>query len=395
MKFRSAWIVMMGIVLLAITKPAMAEQPSDQSEVDANLQYLNDELQSLRRELKSLKEGKTGFLLSGYGFAGFEDDEGQPSSFNAGFNPLFLWKLGDDILAEVELEIELDDGQTEIALEYAQLTYIVNDYITIGAGRFLSPGNVFIERLHPAWINKLPNAPLAVGSSALLPGTQLGVQVRGGVPLGPMKFEYALYVSNGPALSVAGPTLGQLEFNNFPDTNDGKAIGGRVGVFPFDSLELGYAIEYARVQPDGAGISKTRVVIQVADLNFVREYDPLGGRIDARAQWVWSDAGSFSIGALVFSNEQNGGYGQLSYRPSKLDTPVIRDLEVIGRYDRVDRAAGAPSNTDRQRWVVGLDYWLSPSAVLKTAYQFEQRDAPGGMPNPDVHSFRAQVALGF
>lgn len=395
MKVKAAWIVLIGIVLLNFTTPSRAEQPSSQSEVDENLQYLNDELHSLRREMKSLKEGKTGFLLSGYGFAGFEDDEGQPSTFNAGFNPIFLWKLGDNILAEVEFEVELNNGQTELALEYAHLTYIVNDYITIGAGRFLSPGNVFIERLHPAWINKLPNAPLAVASSALLPGAQLGAQVRGGVPMGAMKLEYALYVSNGPAISITGQRLGQLVFNNFPDTNDGKAIGARVGVFPFKSLELGYAIEYARVQPDGAGISKIRAVIHVADLNFTREYDFLRGRIDARAQWVWSDAGSFSIGASSFSNEQNGGYGQLAYRPSKLETPVIKNLEVVGRYDRVDRPAGAPTNIDRQRWAVGLDYWLSPSAVLKTAYQFEQRDIPSGMPNPDVHSFRAQVALGF
>ena len=83
------------------------------------------------------------------------------------------------VLVEAELELEVEDSETNMELEYGEITYLVNDYVTLGAGVFLSPFGVFRERLHPAWINKMPDAPLALGHDGINSQSELGVQARG------------------------------------------------------------------------------------------------------------------------------------------------------------------------------------------------------------------------
>jgi hypothetical protein len=103
----------------------------------------------------------------------------------------------------------------------------------LGVGEFFSPSNVFVERFEPQWINKLPDRPLAV-YHGILPNISVGAQVRGGFPIGPTRVDYAFYVSNGPVLNTFDArTAGTLDFNSYTDNNDNKAVGGRVGFYPF------------------------------------------------------------------------------------------------------------------------------------------------------------------
>src|SRR5207237_8022910 len=125
--------------------------------------------------------------------------------FSATFNPIFLWELSPKLLFEGRLELELSGSGTNIELEYAQLTYLLNDYITLGAGEFLTPSNVFVERFEALWINKLPDRPLAV-YDGILPERSFGFQIRGGIPLGPTRANYSFYVANGPQLHVFSRT---------------------------------------------------------------------------------------------------------------------------------------------------------------------------------------------
>ena len=178
----------------------------------------SEEIGELRSELAKVKEtvastvpGNTKFLLTGYAFAGFSNRHGEASSFNAGFSPILLWKLSDKLFFEGELELGQDDAETTVNLEYAHLTYLLNDYITVGAGKFLTPFGQFPDRLHAAWINKLPDFPLVFNEDEGLVGfSQLGAEVRGVIPLGPTKLFYDAYVSNGPRLNTTDPAEGRL-----------------------------------------------------------------------------------------------------------------------------------------------------------------------------------------
>lgn len=154
----------------------IASQPVKQQEkTEQDIAKLQEEVETLKVKNEAQSDGTTGFLLTGYAYAGYKYGDTSNSGFNVGFNPIFLWKLRDDLIFEGELELELEDDRTHVGLEFAQLSYLLNDYITIGAGQFLNPSNYFGERLHPTWINKLPDNPLSMlEGTRLQAGSQLG-----------------------------------------------------------------------------------------------------------------------------------------------------------------------------------------------------------------------------
>lgn len=356
-----------------------------------------EEVKRLREEVKALKPGLTNFLLSGYSFTEFRNEERGSSTFNASLNPLFLWKLGDKLLFEGELELELEDNETELELEYAQVAYFLNDYVALGAGKFLAPFGIFPERLHPAWINKLPTAPPAFSHDGLAPISQIGAQVRGGVPLGAVaRANYALYVSNGPRLVTEGEEAGMLMFENVADNNPGKAVGGRIGILPLPGLELGGSFLWGRADPKGVGRT-VDARLWALDLSYTREVEALGGQIDLRSEYVRQDIDrlTFVVDDMPFDfdNKKWSVYAQVAYRPSLLDTPVLRDLEFVYRFSFLDWPTGAPAMemSDWTQHTVGLNYWITPSAVLKAGYEFNDRELRG----TSLDLFIMQLAWGF
>src|SRR5207253_9957278 len=129
-----------------------------------------------------------------WGVAMSEQRNAQLCTSSASFSPMFLWELTPKILFYGQLEIEPSGGGTNVNLVNAQISYLLNDYIALCAGEFFSPSNVFVERFEPQWINKLPDRPLAI-YHGILPNISVGVQARGGFPIGSSRVDYAFYIS--------------------------------------------------------------------------------------------------------------------------------------------------------------------------------------------------------
>jgi hypothetical protein len=342
--------------------------------------------------------GTTKFLLAGWAEGMFEARNGSVSTFSASFNPIFLWELTPKLLFESRLEIEPSGGGTNVNLVYSQLSYLLNDYITLGVGEFFSPSNVFVERFEPQWINKLPDRPLAV-YHGILPNISVGAEVRGGFPIGPTRADYAFYISNGPTLNAFDArTAGTLDFNSYTDNNDDKAVGGRVGFLPIPGVEVGYAFETSQPGFQGTTFSDVRALVQSVDLEVTRDSDLLKGRINLYAQYAWSRVdhavydpdGSLGFGPLPLTAKRDGGYALVVYRPTKIDIDFIRNLEMIFRWDHLSRAPSGLGDPEEDRWTLGLDYWLSPSTVVKAAYEW---DNPRGERNKNA--LLIQTAMGF
>lgn len=342
--------------------------------------------------------GTTKFLLAGWAEGTFEARNGQVSTFSASFNPIFLWELTPKLLFDSRLEIEPSGGGTDVNLVNAQISYLLNDYIALGVGEFFSPSNVFVERFEPQWINKLPDRPLAI-YHGLLPNISVGAQARGGFPIGPTRVDYAFYVSNGPVLNTFDPRrAGTLDFNSYTDNNDNKAVGGRVGFLPVPGVEVGYGFETSKPGFQETNVSRVQALVQSVDLNVTRDSDLLKGRVNLFAQYAWSHVdhavydpdGSLGFGPLAFTSKQDGGYAELAYRPTKLDNDFLRNLEMIFRWDHLSRDPSGLGDPEETRWTIGLNYWLSPSTVLKAAYEW---DLPNGEPNRNA--LLIQTAMGF
>src|SRR6266571_4416517 len=373
-------------------KQVVAPAPSE-----AATEELRQEVETLKTQVKETFPGTTKFLLAGYGTAGFTARSGEDPFFDAAFNALFLWKMTDRLFFEGEMELEFEDEATTINLEVAQASYLLNDYITIGVGRFLNPMNFFVERQHMNWVNKLPDKPLAV-YDGLFPESELGGQLRGVIPIGPTKLEYAAFVANAPGLITAPDDfseLGMLDFDNDANTGGHVAVGGRVGFIPIPPIEVGYGIQRSKVGPRNHAVEN---ILQSADFNYVSDSALLKGLINFRAQWVWSHVGHFvfdldgeqGFGPLEFNNNRNGGYAQISYRPTHIVNDYIKNFEGVFRYDRFNQLH-TPVGFDEQRFTIGLNYWLTPSAVLKLAYEFDDKN--GGARDQDA--FMLQATVGF
>ena len=361
-----------------------------------------DELKPFKQGLDAVKSGTTKFVLAGYSAGTYMDRNLDsvtgvhvPSTFIAQFNPIFLWKLSDQLSFQGELEFQTEDGATSLNLEYAELVYKFHDYLTFSAGKFLTPFARFNPGLHPLWINKLPDKPLVFQDGGLAPELEVGAKLSGGFDAGPTKFNWALYTSNGSSLDTGvadATTAGTLGFDNTPDINRNKAVGGRLGFLPIPELELGGSIQWGRAGPGQSRLSNVTALLYAADFSFTKSFDHLKGQVDIRGEWVWSrvSRGLYSLDfgdgngpqdVLFDNNRRNGGYLQFAYRPSKFDQKWIKNLEAVFRYDRIENpSAPRPELVTARQFVthdrqsLGVNYWLGPSAVLKFAYETDSHD---------------------
>jgi hypothetical protein len=378
-------------------KAQQALPAASAKDTDAAIEEVRGTVRDIQDQLKGVTPGNHQFLVSGFGFAMFEDHHGSPSTFSAGVNPLILWKVTDRLIFETEFEVQFnskaDGGGTDFAMEIADVSYLVNDHLILGAGLFKTPLGIFNDRLESKWINKLPDRPLPYDDErGIAQEASVGVFAKGAFRTRAGDFNYAVYVSNGPTLNTDGDNPGSLDFDNQIDENDNKAVGGRIGWIPLQYLELGYSIQWAKVNPPG--FEDVHALTQALDLSYVRTYSKIKGQIDFRAEWVLSnvDTATYTIDTLPtrFNNDRNAGYVQIAYRPTQAEAKLLKNVEFIARYDRLNVSKSAPNGGYEQRYTFGVDYWLNPSTVIKIAYEIDDRQR-----GENSDAFYMQGAIGF
>ena len=355
---------------------------------------------------------KTQFMIRGYGHTGFAstNENGEKvSSFDGGtFAPIFLFKHTDRFMFESELEFSLSEGELEVGFEYANIMYVINDYVTVRAGKFLLPFGTFMERLHPSWINKFTSKPLGFGHDGIAPSSDVGVELRGAFYIGNTKWNYAGYVTNGPKLkdgSIEPDEAGMLSFENLIDNNRSKAFGGRIGFLPFSdsSLEVGFsALNTSGVGDEGSDYENVGAFLYALDLSYVKLISPIGGIIDIKGQYnnskvdeaVYYD--DIEDETYTFENKSNSYYIQLSYKPIMAGSNFVKNLEIVGRYAALNTPEEAKWESQSTQTSIGLNYWLSWRSLIKVSYETMNleggHDADG---NSKIKTFAIHWAIGF
>jgi hypothetical protein len=365
--------------------------------------------------------------LAGYMSTGLmaSDAADQDSTFVGGqFNPMFHFQYKNLVMFEGEAEIEIeDDGGTNFELEYSQADILLHDSATLVLGKFLSPVGQFQERLHPAWINKFADAPAGFGHEGVQPATEVGAQLRGGVPIGDTLFTYAVGAGNGPRINAEGG----VELEGFgKDDNSNKSVMGRFGFLPLPYLEVGASFLTSSVsgehgtieEPDSLEPSNGDFDLWGVDAAFTRgpwdiRFEYLNGDRESLATAIaHEDAEGESSEAILmastlgalndksFSVMDGGGdagaiedtevallpglsmeswYAQVAYRLSGMtDRPILKNFEPVLRYGQFN-VRGLDELRDmmaEDRFDVGLNYWLAPSMVLHSSLQWRDFDAP-------------------
>ncbi len=393
------------IALIAVGLSAAGSQgvaAEDLAELEAKLAQLQTQVEALQEQVQAAKEesqtatevataagewrdATSAFHLAGYASAGYADVENGDGAFGANFNPIFHFQYRDVVLWEAELEFEVEeDGETEVNLEYTTIDFFLNDYLVLVGGKFLSPLGQFRQNLHPHWINKLPFAPPGFGHDGAAPIAEVGLQFRGGAPLGAGRVNYAVYVGNGPELEGEdGEVHGVLTDGFARDADGDKVLGGRIGFLPLPNIEIGLSAAFG-----DAAVTEDDGMEVVGDPS--RDYDALGvdfvyhwRDVEFRGEYIEQD-----IGAEAASIAPEGGvwdalYAQVAYKFGQ------HSWEVVLRYTDFN----SPHATQEQeQWALGLNYLVAPNAIVKLGYEINDNDAGGAN---DEDRWLAQLAYGY
>jgi hypothetical protein len=332
-----------------------------------------------------------GTLVGGYEL--FPHQPGEGRLFFDAFEPFFLLQLND----HMQLECELEFGTNEVKVSQAQIDFIVNDWLTVVAGRYVNPVGFFGERLHPDWINKMPDFPLVERSVALGEASFNGIQFRGGKYLfcSPLKMEYALFVANGLALPDNPDQTGLANLGELVDTNknvnDAIAWGGRVGfLVPEWGVNVGFSAFFNR--PYGE-LSGPDINLGGFDVNYHKgnwdvrfEYANMFQRFPVEQQAA-ADQGAAAEPPPPTNQHirRHGFYAQVAYRPYDAPPGCLQQTEVVFRYSRA-RFHGIDPTTldlgrfdspvdvpiDRDQFTFGINHYFYPSLVFKLAYEINQ-----------------------
>lgn len=356
---------------------------------------LSKELEAKVEEAAEWRQPDTLIHMAGYADVGYTDSESEDGSFyGAKFSPIFHFQYRDQVMLESELEIEVtEDGETETKLEYLSIDWFINDYMVLVAGKFLSPIGQFRQNLHPAWINKLASAPPGFGHDGAAPVSDVGLQLRGGFPLGKTKANYAVFVSNGPELKTEFEDgeyeLDGVEAEGFGSDSDGeKVVGGRLGLLPFPELEIGFSIANGKA---------TVTSVEDGDSSLLsgeraRDYDVIGAdfswqfnNLSWRGEYVETEVGDDNGGGTAASV---GGTWETWYTQAAFRIPKSR-WELVARYSDFD----SPHNSrDQQQWAVGANYLFANNFIGKLSYEFN--DGLSGS-DADLDRLLLQMAYGF
>jgi len=371
---------------------------------------------NVKAQQNDFKPSEHQFMIRGFGSAGFSsiDNNGdRTSSFNGGtFAPILLFKASDRLMFESELEFNITGDDLEVGLEYANIMYVLNDYMVVRAGKFLIPFGTFMERLHPSWINRMPTRPLGFGHDGIAPLSGVGVELRGAFRVGAATMNYSVYGTNGPSLKTPGgeepEESGMLQFTNLKDNNNSRAYGTRIGLLPFSdsSTEIGFSYYTSdKVGTKGSEYENIGANLYAIDFSYVKQLPAIGGTVDVKAQYNKSEIdntiytveehdGEFED--LIFNNESKSYYGQLSYRPTMSESNFIKNLEFVGRFSKLETPEGSGFETNQEEFSMGLNYWLNWHSVLKLNYQsITGEGGHDGGGEIDQKGLYVQWAIGF
>jgi hypothetical protein len=316
------------------------------------------------------------------------------NTFSLLFEPIFLFRLNDWILFEGTIEAGLPNGSAaDFELPVATAQFFLNDYVEVNAGIFDQPFGDFYEDQSPVWVNRFISAPLMYSAEAIIPATDLGVQVRGGLQWGKLgqDLDYTSWIANGPSFdsSIPKPVVGQAlnGQNNIGVNTNGRAMGARIRVYPFpiDSqlgrLEFGASTYNGKWQNSlwfnswGVDFAYLNGNLQARG-EYAETYRqmPTGSSADNRQGW-YVQAGYFLQGlpSLHLGDEVNNLVHRLE--------PLVRYSGVNQRAIVADEIATSPSlgfngspsvfSPHAREVAFGLDYWIAPSIVWQTELDLE------------------------
>jgi hypothetical protein len=271
---------------------------------------------------------------------------GGANSFQPILFPVLVAPFGEHWLVEARGEIQgfiarqngtrgPYNGQFSNAFAYLQVDYIADSRLTVTLGRFLTPFNIYNERV-PLWVANLESTPIIYVIGTRTSASSNGAMVRG--------------------VAVARPrwNLNYTAFGSVSTTTEnlqsGRGAGGRIGIFmPQAGVELGAS--YQRFLQNGGS--------NIAGSYFTWQPPPIP--LDMRAEYAHSPGGQ---GYWIEAAYRFASNRDMNTWSSRLQAVARVQQYFKGSPTRVD---SLPSTNVRQV-DYGLNYYLPHTVRLNGSY---------------------------
>ncbi len=311
--------------------------------------------------------------------------------------------------AQVEVDANPTGGGAAIKLNEMIIYYRFCPEASVFFGNFSPKYGIYMGVLDD-FTNRYATNPIGMNRG---PQTQTGIGVQGGVQAGYSKFNYQLYLSNGPQQVIDTTTMGnanltgQLNYNNYQDNNRNKAVGGSIGFLPFSnsSLQMDVSGQYAaKTGADGTALDSIYPASSTSwafDLNYYHVFSPVMVRVLAEYNQTTTQnynypfsttdsSGHKSLVIPAFDNRLSGWFAGATVRPSGVESKFLSNLELgcrVGGYTPPKYTDAALANASpavspwgensRTQTTVCLTYWFTWKTPLNFAYDvLTQKDAP-------------------
>jgi hypothetical protein len=284
-------------------------------------------------------------VISGaFGFQ-YSKDDGQPS-LQPILYPVVLVPLGSHFLVEAAAELQgfiapstpngPYTGQFFPGISYLQLDYVLNSHLTIVAGRFYTPFNIYDERLGPIWIHNFQDGPLIFPIGTRTTGDSDGGMIRGDL------ISQSGYVVNYTAFFSA--------LSNSTYFGAGRAVGVRGGVF-FTKQRLEIGTSFERFLQDERSNSYGAYL----------SWQPPKTNLDIKGEYAHSPQGQGYWLEAAYRLSESGRFGS-----------ELKNLQPLFRMQQFFRLAPGTNDSlpaaDTQRVDFGLNYYLSHEVRLNASY---------------------------
>ncbi|OQP60538.1 hypothetical protein A3860_33290 [Niastella vici] len=370
---------------------------------------LIERVAALEKQVADIKPAESHFMVVGLATFGYVSSTSKykppsgphqiiktnsfPDADRYEFSPMLLWRHGTKWL--LEFEPSYTGGNLEV--NWADLSYYAAPGLIIRGGYFVLPFGIYNRRLAAGWINKLAPDPEGID----LPGTDFGIEVSGGLPLGNMKWSYAVSLTNGLQLLPDG----ELQTAGVTDNNTKKTVCGRLGLLPFSnsSLEIGISGLYGGTGDADSRFSKANSTMYGVDLNYVKTFTPI--LINVKGQYNRSTTDNQQYikptdsTLYTFDNKSSSAFAQISIRPVSAESNLVKNLELAFRYVNFKTPENSNWGQKYNEEDIGLDYWLSWRSVLKFTYAWTHSTSTanvsaGGIPGTtDTNNLYLQFSI--
>ncbi|MEI8159105.1 MAG: hypothetical protein WCH60_19780 [Burkholderiales bacterium] len=335
-----------------------------------------------------------GFLDTGYASASGKPPAYEKSGFRLGTFDIYLTpQFSDRVKGLVELAFEYGaDGGLGTDLERLQLGYVVNDNLTLWAGRFHTPYGYWNTAFHHgAQIQTSITRPRMIAfedQGGILPSHTVGAWATGKFDTGVGRLNYDVFAGNSDSMRD-----GTLDYNASGYNNGTPAMGFNLGLSPkaVPGLTVGlHAVSEKINSYDALDTLNGETTMQVAGAYAFYESDNL----ELIAEYYnFNNQDHFG---KTGTHNSTAGFVQAGYQVANRLTAFARyekaDLNQADPYFNLMNLGATQFGKSYHQSTVGLRYDLDPRSALKL--QLEQITDEGNA-NQTVNWLRAQYSVRF